>query len=150
MNPHHWAFYRLNETSNAVGKSPTYADVSQSIPSVQARDSQDTSSALRAHALADISSPAGSMPEGTTQSALQAHAPSAHDHQHSSEASGLEDSSPEASVAGRSSSGRKKFDSEDLSGATSFASAAHDTPDAEGDMADPYNCPWCCSTASLR
>ena len=104
---------------------------------MQAKDGEDASSALRAHALADISSPAGSMPDGTTKSELGAHAPSVHDQQHSSEASGVEDSSPEASVGGRSSSGAKKLDTEeDLSAATSYTSAVHDTPpDPAGDIA---------------
>ncbi len=106
---------------------------------MQAKDSEDASSALRAHALADISSPSGSMPDGTPKLALEAHAPSSHDPQHSSEASGIEDSSPEASVTGRSASGSKKLDTEeDLSAATSYASAVHDTPpDPAGDTADP-------------
>lgn len=110
----------------------------------QAKDNQDASSALRAHALADISSPAGSMPEGTTQSALQAHAPSAQDQQHSSEASGVEDSSPEASVTGRSAAGFSKGDAEEgLSEATSYTSAAHDTlPDSAGDAAEPHIPCW--------
>ena len=113
-------------------------------PQMQARGSQDASSALRAHALADISSPAGSMPAGTAKSALQAHAFSAHHQQHGSEASGVEDSSPEASVTGRSAADRSKGDiEEDLSGATSYASAAHDTlPDSAGDSAGPHIRRW--------
>lgn len=111
--------------------------------SMQAKDSEDASSALRAHALADISSPAGSMPDGTIKSELGAHAPSAHDQQHSSEASGIEDSSPEASVTGRSGSGSKKFDTEEnLSAATSYTSAVHDTPpDAAGNTQNPASPP---------
>ena len=111
---------------------------------MQAKDNQDASSALRAHALTDISSPAGSMPDGTIKSALRAHAPSAQDQQHSSEASGVEDSSPEASVTGRSTAGFSKGDiEENLSGATSYASAAHDTPsDSAGDAAEPHIPCW--------
>ena len=119
-------------------------DRSLTAPQMQARGSQDASGALRAHALADISSPAGSMPEGTTKSALQAHAFSAHRQQHGSEVSGVEDSSPEASVTGRSVAGLSKGDAEeDHSGATSYASAAHDTlPDSTGDAAGPHIHRW--------
>ena len=94
---------------------------------VQEREVSKPSASLRAHALADISSPSSSMPEGTATSSLQSHAPAHQGQQHSSDTSAMGDISPDVSVLGRSATahGSKVSDGEDSSAATSYALHYH-------------------------
>ena len=94
---------------------------------VQEREISELSASLRAHALADISSPSSPMPEGTATSSLQSHAQAHQGQQHSSDTSAMGDTSPDASVLGRSATaqGNKVSDAEDSSAGSSYASIPH-------------------------